>query len=173
MIGLACFIIGLSLFPISRVVSKRRPTPPTPENLAFRIKAALVENASLAESALQVGHSQEGLSIMGDVPSLLHKSLVVEIAKNQAEGTPVDYKGLHVVSPPQEPPKTQGFFQYTVKAGDSLGSIALNFYGQEGLWRRIFEANQDRLSAPDAISPGQSLSIPLDRNKDDLAPKKR
>jgi len=170
MVGVAGFIIGVSLFPLSRAVLKNPPSPPTREILASRIKAALVENASLAESILQVGQTQEGLLITGEVPSLLHKNLAVEIARNQAEGIPVNCEGLHVFIPPQEPQKTKSFFMYRVKAGDSLGTIAFKFYGQERMWRRIFEANQDRLSTPDAILPGQSLSIPLDRKEEDAAP---
>jgi LysM repeat protein len=173
MIGAAGFIIGLSIFPISRSLVKDPASSPTRNILASRIKAALVGNASLADSVLQVGQSQEGLLITGEVPSLLHKNLAVEIARNQAQGTSVDCEGIQVAPPSQEPRKTQSFFMYTVKAGDSLGTIAVKFYGQERMWRRIFEANQDRLSTPNAISPGQSLSIPMDRNEDSVAPNKR
>jgi nucleoid-associated protein YgaU len=49
---------------------------------------------------------------------------------------------------------------YTVAAGDSLSKIAKRVYGNATLWRRIFEANKDRIENPDLIYPGQVLRIP-------------
>jgi nucleoid-associated protein YgaU len=53
-----------------------------------------------------------------------------------------------------------GFSQYKVKAGDTLSSIAKQFYNNSALYPRIFEANRDLLSNPEKISPGQILRIP-------------
>jgi nucleoid-associated protein YgaU len=49
---------------------------------------------------------------------------------------------------------------YTVVAGDSLSKIAKRFYGDANQWRRIFEANRDKISNPDLIHPGQVLRVP-------------
>lgn len=49
---------------------------------------------------------------------------------------------------------------YTVQAGDTLSAIAQQMYGQSSLWRIIYEANQDTLSDPSRIRPGQELKIP-------------
>ncbi len=49
---------------------------------------------------------------------------------------------------------------YTVAAGDSLGSIAIRFYGNFDLYQTIFEANRGVLSSPDQIRAGQRLVIP-------------
>jgi murein DD-endopeptidase MepM/ murein hydrolase activator NlpD len=49
---------------------------------------------------------------------------------------------------------------YTVKAGDTLGSIAREVYGDAGQWRRIWEANRDQIPDPNLIHPGQQLVIP-------------
>lgn len=49
---------------------------------------------------------------------------------------------------------------YTVKAGDTLGKIAKQFYGNAAKYPLIFEANKPMLSDPDKIYPGQSLRIP-------------
>lgn len=46
---------------------------------------------------------------------------------------------------------------YTVKLGDNLSKIG-NHYGVS--WQKIFEANRDKLKAPDKIYPGQELQIP-------------
>jgi LysM repeat protein len=49
---------------------------------------------------------------------------------------------------------------YTVAPGDSLSKIAKQFYGNANDYMRIFEANQDKLSDPNVIKPGQQLVIP-------------
>ena len=49
---------------------------------------------------------------------------------------------------------------YTVKSGDTLSGIAKREYGDASEWKRIFEANRDKLDDPDLIHPGQELTIP-------------
>ena len=49
---------------------------------------------------------------------------------------------------------------YTVVQGDSLSKIAKRMYGNANDWRRIFEANKDKIENPDLIYPGQVLKIP-------------
>jgi nucleoid-associated protein YgaU len=49
---------------------------------------------------------------------------------------------------------------YTVKSGDTLSGIAKREYGDAGQWKRIFEANRDKIDNPDLIHPGQELVIP-------------
>jgi nucleoid-associated protein YgaU len=53
-----------------------------------------------------------------------------------------------------------GFAQYTVESGDTLSSIAQQFYGDPEQWRRVFRANRDQIDDPDLIVPGQVLRIP-------------
>jgi nucleoid-associated protein YgaU len=53
-----------------------------------------------------------------------------------------------------------GSQSYTVRAGDSLGKIAKQFYGDAGQWKKIHEANRDAVPNPDLIHPGQQLTIP-------------
>ena len=49
---------------------------------------------------------------------------------------------------------------HTVQAGETLSRIAKEYYGDEGDYRRIYEANRDTLDDPDNISVGQKLKIP-------------
>jgi nucleoid-associated protein YgaU len=49
---------------------------------------------------------------------------------------------------------------YSVQPGDSLSKIAKKFYGNANDWKRIFEANRDRIKNPDLIQPGWTLKIP-------------
>ena len=52
-----------------------------------------------------------------------------------------------------------GFAQYRVHCGDSLSSIAQQFYGYQDMVRRIFEANRNQISDPNLILAGQILRI--------------
>jgi len=57
--------------------------------------------------------------------------------------------------------KTNQFAQYhVVQKGDTLSKIAEEYYGDKMLYPQIFEANQDILTDPDKIRPGQRLLIP-------------
>jgi len=54
-----------------------------------------------------------------------------------------------------------GWRPYTVQPGDTLTKIAQDQYGN-GNFQPIFQANQDILTDPNLIFPGQTLRIPRD-----------
>lgn len=56
--------------------------------------------------------------------------------------------------------KTENVRTYTVKEGDTLSSIAKEFYHQPSQYMRIFEENKEQLTNPDNIAIGQVLRIP-------------
>jgi nucleoid-associated protein YgaU len=60
-------------------------------------------------------------------------------------------------APPPVTPPTQ---TYTVVSGDSLSKIAKQVYGSAKVWRKIYEANKDKIKNPDLIYPGQVFTIP-------------
>ena len=49
---------------------------------------------------------------------------------------------------------------HVVSKGETLSKIAEKYYGDPGMYRKIFEANQDILKNPDLIKIGQKLRIP-------------
>lgn len=67
--------------------------------------------------------------------------------------------GASSTAPPPAPPKPAER-TYTVAAGDNLSKIAKKMYGDANQWKKIFEANTDKLKNPDLIHPGQVLRIP-------------
>lgn len=49
---------------------------------------------------------------------------------------------------------------HKVQSNDSLSKIARKYYGDVAKWKRIYEANRDNMSDPDALYVGQELLIP-------------
>jgi nucleoid-associated protein YgaU len=50
---------------------------------------------------------------------------------------------------------------YEIQSGDTLLSIAEQFYGDPTQWRRIYDANRDVIgNNPDALKVGTTLKIP-------------
>ncbi len=60
----------------------------------------------------------------------------------------------------QRAAETEQYRFYTVSEGDSLGAIAVMFYGNVDKFPVIFEANKNILSSPNRIKVGQRLAIP-------------
>ena len=65
------------------------------------------------------------------------------------------------------PPDKSGLFHpaaaaktYTVKAGDTLSTIAKDQLGSAGAYMKIFDLNKDQLTDPKKIKPGQVLRLP-------------
>ncbi len=73
--------------------------------------------------------------------------------------TPENTAGLEVRVVQRANEEVQARF-YTVQPGDSLGAIAITFYGRSDMYDHIFQANRQILSSPDRIRIGQRLVIP-------------
>ena len=52
------------------------------------------------------------------------------------------------------------FARHIVKSGETLGKIAIQYYGKASKYQDIFKANSDILKNPDVIHPDQELIIP-------------
>ena len=49
---------------------------------------------------------------------------------------------------------------HLVQAGDTLYSLAEQYYGSQKQWRKVFVANRNRLSDPNNLAVGMKLIIP-------------
>jgi nucleoid-associated protein YgaU len=79
----------------------------------------------------------------------------------KVEQTLQDMKQEQATKSPKIQPKTVPAQQmYEVQKGDSLWIIAKKVYNDSTQWRKIFEANKDRLVNPNSLYPGQHLIIP-------------
>jgi LysM repeat protein len=54
-----------------------------------------------------------------------------------------------------------GLQQYTVQKGDTLQKISRKFYGTTKKWQKLYELNQDTLSSPNKLKPGQVINVPM------------
>jgi nucleoid-associated protein YgaU len=65
-------------------------------------------------------------------------------------------------SPPPSPGAAEGPGEtHTVGEGDTLATIAQQYYEDSALWRKIYDANKDAIGEnPDSIKIGQELKIP-------------
>jgi nucleoid-associated protein YgaU len=151
--------------------------------MALQTKEQLEQKyASVISKAKQVGIKLENVHIQND-KLLIRGAAPSEQAKNemwdQAKTIDPRYPDLQLeirvdpqVAPPQAQPAqrpagqtgagSSGMTarQYTVKAGDTLSKIAHQFYGNPQEYKKIFEANRDKLKDPDKIQVGQVLTIP-------------
>jgi nucleoid-associated protein YgaU len=72
-----------------------------------------------------------------------------------------DVTGGSSSTAPGAPKPAPGQRTYTVVKGDSLSRIAKALYGNDRMWRKIYDANKSVIGAnPDLIKPGQVLTIP-------------
>lgn len=79
-------------------------------------------------------------------------------AIRQAQLMGVSYDDLSVSKPPPKFDRTGD--SYTVKAGDTLSSIAKMSYGAENRWPDIWMANFQAVRNPDQLITGAVLTIP-------------
>jgi len=63
-----------------------------------------------------------------------------------------------VAANPVEQPKAARTYQ--VRPGDTLSRIAGSVYGDTGKWRKIYDANRDKMKTETDIKIGQTLTIP-------------
>jgi len=158
-----------------RTVTGNTAAPATPRTaLQVLVVQALQEgqtdsyiDALLNEAAAEGRISVPQILVTADGrvdTAVLLSSLVAEarVAQGgQAPAVPDAVGGAGVeVRVVQTATDTESYRFYTVSAGDSLGAIAVKFYGSVTYYGLIFDANRDLLSSPDQIMVGQRLVVP-------------
>lgn len=122
------------------------------------------KGAELARVSIQAG----GSGILGNfqveidtpgVPDTARGTLEV-FEVSQRNGEEINKRVVPIVFGKALIRPYNGFAQYTVKSGDTLGEIAQQFYGDTGKARTIFQANRDQIEDPDLIFAGQVLRVP-------------
>jgi nucleoid-associated protein YgaU len=105
-------------------------------------------------------HIQDGkLFMQGGAPTDAVKNQIWDQIKAVDPGYPDLIADLSI--DPSLPPPPPEETIYTVLAGDSLWKISSKFYGAGHLFKRIIEANPDKLKdEKSVIHPGDRLRIP-------------
>jgi nucleoid-associated protein YgaU len=80
------------------------------------------------------------------------KEKPVAVSQNRTQPAATVEKAKPSPQPTQE--------TYIVQKGDSLSKIAKKYYGDMNQWKKIFEANKEKIKDPDKIQIGQTLVIP-------------
>jgi NitT/TauT family transport system substrate-binding protein len=85
------------------------------------------------------------------------------------KGTPTTPKKPIVSDPKQKteklaqsPQASSASTEYTVKAGDTLSHVALQYYGNARKWPQIYEANKETMKNPHYLFIGQKILVPAD-----------
>ncbi len=100
--------------------------------------------------------SQELSSLLGEVETTSTETITLAPSKKEKPKSDTYLKGLQTEVKTRE--KTMRF--YVVKEGDTLSKIAKSIYGKASAYIKIYEANQDIITNPRLIFPGQKLRIP-------------
>jgi len=85
--------------------------------------------------------------------------------KAEQEAPPVSVSSAQAQSQKTLAAVSENFKKYKVINGDTLEKISKKFYGTTKKWIKIYEANKDKLKAPDKIYPGQIINIPVENPK--------
>ncbi len=106
---------------------------------------------------IQNGDVQEEnglLKVVGTANTPYEKNLLWDKIKEIGGENPTDIMANIAVA------DATVFHRHTVKSGETLGKIALQYYGKAAKYNDIFKANSDILKNPDLIHPDQELIIP-------------
>jgi nucleoid-associated protein YgaU len=97
-----------------------------------------------------------------DVPGIPSRPLgTLEVYEISAEdGSEINKQVVRIVFGRALQNPYHGFAVHRVRQGETLSSIAEQWYGDAGRFRDIYDANRNQLNDPDVIFPGQRLRIP-------------
>ncbi len=136
-----------------------------PSGLAKMAYNDIRANGELKENPIDVMQSGSTIVLSGAVDSQHEYNLAVQLAQNTPGVSSVNANDLEIHEGVKEKAKSAapGYVNipdeyYTVQAGDTLSSIAQQFYGDEMKYKDIAHANN--ISNPDAIQVGQKIQIP-------------
>lgn len=118
---------------------------------------SFIENQYLGLERLKVTFDAEhSLVILEGIASSHDAAEKAALAAGNIKGIANVENRLEIQAEIQRP-----VMQYhDVKSGETLSSIAKQYYGDVNQYMKIFEANKPMLSDPNKIYPGQKLRIP-------------
>ncbi len=112
------------------------------------INSTIDSRLEIIEVAKQI--REENISLKRMLKELQDRCNMLEAKKTQ------EYR---VVSVPKKS-TSGGRIRYIIQPGDTLSTISRKYYGSAAFWKKIFEANQDQIPYPNALTVGQEIIIP-------------
>ncbi|SFZ91968.1 LysM domain-containing protein [Flaviramulus basaltis] len=94
------------------------------------------------------------LKVKGTAKTQYEKNIIWDKIKEIGGDHPADIKANITVA------DESVYARHTVKSGETLGKIAIQYYGKASKYQDIFKANSDILKNPDVIHQDQELIIP-------------
>lgn len=117
--------------------------------MALKIRHRLAQIKGLGSlKTIIIKQKDRHVEVSGEVSTRYLKNLIERTFKELKGVESVDVKGLKVTH------------QYFISKGDALSKISEEIYGNHRKWKKIFEANKDKIKDPDIIRPSDSLYIP-------------
>ena len=160
-LGLGFLFVGLLWAGCSRAPSVELPDPDSGRFLTVEEQRQLSPGqlkqycrmlddylASLREDVALARALQDSLTAVAD-------SLQTEQVRLSSESRTLDRELAELKARRSEP------VSYVVKDGDTLTGLANLFYGSTAEWRKIYEANKEKIADPQQpLQPGLRLTIP-------------
>lgn len=141
------------------------PPPPAPPAAAEAGREYVVKSGDTLEAIArsQMGDGQKWKSIVAANPGINPTNLKIGQKLRIPAGDAPAPKSV-----PEAPAASSGGGPsgntYTVQRGDTLVALSRKFYGNDGEWKRILEANKSLLGGdPAKLKPGMKLAIPAKR----------
>lgn len=156
--ALACSLLVLSLLLTGCVVRTYQATKDrVDQNLTLGNRGYLMGQPSAGEEKeRKMTRSTQVVEIE------LRSPIRFEKAKSAAGETGSTETGMSDTELPATKVEVVAMQQYTVGKNDTLQKISQKFYGTTKKWKKIYNANKDKLKGPDKVYPGQVLDIPAE-----------
>jgi LysM repeat protein len=137
--------------------SGRHTTPSQVEKVAEKAGKAAPAMAISAGVLMAAPHGHNAAPVKHD--TVAAQSVTSEAVQSVVTGKIVHATALldSVVRPAQQQDRS-----YTVQSGDTLSSIAQQFYGKTAEWAWLEHVNTSKVNNANLIYPGQVLSVPAD-----------
>lgn len=179
-VGLACAtvaLVGLFIFFTGDSWSSNHKEAPTQDALsleldALKARVAELEQKVLAQNLVQPLAQEQPLEAIPTerraitpevrLQSILEQELQETPAADETEFAQRAEPEPATVLPKRQQPVAPTSKQqiYVVKKGDSLSKISQKFYGTPNKWKKIVEANRDKLGHKNILKVGMTLVIP-------------
>ncbi len=119
-----------------------------------------IQGRASSEPTVAKGKTREYIDIRVEIPTMgeIKEKFPKPEQKAEVPSAKVERPAEEVEGPIAI--ESTGPILYKVKEGDSLGLIAMKFYGKASKWTLIYEANMDKIDDPQRLKPGMELIIP-------------